>query len=63
MAEAGFYWCGNEHEIDTVACFVCGKSLDGWDANDDPWAEHKKHAPRCAFVNLGRAEKDLTVGC
>lgn len=57
MAEAGFYFCGD----DTVKCFVCGKSLDGWENDDDPWKEHEKHAPRCYFVQLHLKEDDMTV--
>ncbi|XP_035777385.1 baculoviral IAP repeat-containing protein 5-like [Anopheles albimanus] len=60
MAEAGFYWHGTEQEVDIAACFVCGKELDGWEESDDPWVEHQKHAPQCAFVKYGRAEGDLT---
>ncbi|XP_055856435.1 baculoviral IAP repeat-containing protein 5 [Episyrphus balteatus] len=61
MAEAGFYWCGNERETDTAACFVCDKILDGWEATDDPWKEHAKHAPQCMFVKYRKPEKDFTV--
>ncbi|XP_017084734.1 baculoviral IAP repeat-containing protein 5 [Drosophila eugracilis] len=61
MAEAGFYWTGNKRENDTATCFVCGKTLDGWEAKDDPWWEHQTHAPQCEFAKLSCAEKDLTV--
>lgn len=61
MAEAGFYWSGNKTEDDTVTCFVCGKTLHGWDPTDDPWKEHAKHAPQCQFVKYGHKEADLTV--
>lgn len=61
MAEAGFYWCGTLQENDAAACFLCGKELDGWESSDNPWSEHKKHSPQCAFVKLGRVENDLTV--
>ncbi|XP_017119253.1 baculoviral IAP repeat-containing protein 5 [Drosophila elegans] len=61
MAEAGFYWTGTKRENDTATCFVCGKTLDGWESEDDPWKEHLKHAPQCEFVKLSCAEKDLTV--
>lgn len=61
MAEAGFYWCGTEGAIDVAACFLCGKELDGWESSDDPWLEHKRHAPQCAFSKMGRPEKKLTV--
>lgn len=63
MAEAGFYWTGTERENDTATCFVCGKTLDGWESEDDPWKEHLKHAPQCEFVKLGRVESDMTVSC
>lgn len=61
MAEAGFYWCGTETEPDIATCFLCNKVLDGWEAEDNPWTEHKSHAPQCEFVILGRPEGLLTV--
>lgn len=61
MAEAGFYWCGTEQYNDVACCFLCHKELDGWESTDDPWDEHKKHAPQCPFVKLGRPEKQLTL--
>lgn len=61
MAEAGFYWCGTMQENDAAACFLCGKVLDGWESTDNPWMEHKKHSPQCAFVKFSRVEDDLTV--
>lgn len=63
MAAAGFYWTGNANEQDSAACFLCDKSLDNWEATDDPWFEHKKHAPQCLFVKFGRPENQLTVLC
>uniref|UniRef100_A0A336L8F1 CSON001848 protein n=1 Tax=Culicoides sonorensis TaxID=179676 RepID=A0A336L8F1_CULSO len=61
MAEAGFFWCGNEREIDSAACFLCNKHLDGWEEEDDPWLEHSKHAPQCLFAKTGKPEGELTV--
>ncbi|XP_055683232.1 baculoviral IAP repeat-containing protein 5-like [Lutzomyia longipalpis] len=57
MAEAGFYCIGG----DEAACFVCGKELDGWEEEDNPWVEHKKHAPQCQFVKINKKEDNLTV--
>jgi len=37
MAAAGFYCTGNNDELDSVECFICGKQLDGWEQEDDPW--------------------------
>ncbi|XP_059051573.1 baculoviral IAP repeat-containing protein 5 [Achroia grisella] len=60
MAEAGFYSVATgDEDADAAKCFLCGKELDGWEASDDPWEEHKSHAAKCAFVQLGRKEDDL----
>lgn len=61
MAEAGFFYSGSKADDDSATCFVCGKVLDGWDPKDKPWSEHKKHAPQCAFVKLGKPEAELKV--
>ncbi|CAK1596596.1 unnamed protein product [Parnassius mnemosyne] len=60
MAEAGFYSVATgPDDADAAKCFLCGKELDGWEASDDPWAEHKSHAAKCAFVQIGKNEDDL----
>ena len=62
MAEAGFYCCGGENEPDLVRCYFCRKELDGWEPEDDPWAEHESHARgNCAYINLGKRPHELTV--
>lgn len=61
MAEAGFYYSGLDEEDDSATCFVCGKVLDGWERNDEPWNEHNKHAPNCKFVKMHNTEDELTV--
>lgn len=61
MAEAGFHFIGNKNEPDAVQCFLCEKSLDGWEATDDPWAEHSKHSPDCLFAQLMSPEDSLTL--
>lgn len=43
-----------------MECFLCEKSLDGWEATDDPWIEHKKHSPNCQFAQLMSPENSLT---
>ncbi len=42
-------------------CFYCGKTLGEWDADDDPFAEHKSHSTKCKFINMGRRESELKV--
>ncbi|CAH0723091.1 unnamed protein product, partial [Brenthis ino] len=62
MAEAGFYSVATgKEDADAAKCFLCGKELDGWESSDDPWAEHKSHAAKCAFVQLGKNEDDLLL--
>lgn len=51
MSQAGFYRPNNS-SIDNVSCFLCYKSLDGWDEDDDSFLEHKSHAPYCPLVSL-----------
>ncbi|KAL4707503.1 hypothetical protein ACJJTC_000255 [Scirpophaga incertulas] len=61
MAEAGFYSVATSTEdVDATKCFLCGKELDGWESFDDPWAEHRSHAAKCAFVQIGKNEDELS---
>ena len=42
---------------DYVRCFFCGGGLRNWESGDDPWTEHAKWFPRCAFVRQNKGEK------
>ncbi|XP_071962614.1 baculoviral IAP repeat-containing protein 5-like [Antedon mediterranea] len=61
MADAGFYHCPTVHEPDAVKCFLCFKELDGWEPDDNPMSEHKRHSPNCVFINLKKDYEDLTM--
>ena len=61
MAEAGFFHIPSDSEPDLVRCFVCLKELDGWEPQDDPYAEHKKHSPKCQFIKMNKKEADWTI--
>ncbi|CAG9860296.1 unnamed protein product, partial [Phyllotreta striolata] len=62
MAEAGFICVATKDtEPDLVRCFFCKKELDGWDASDVPWDEHKSHSTKCLFAQLQKHEDDMTV--
>ncbi|XP_064091937.1 baculoviral IAP repeat-containing protein 5.2-like [Macrobrachium nipponense] len=61
MAEAGFFFTGSKKEPDLAKCYICLKELDGWEEEDDPWEEHKKHAPYCQFIQLNKKPCELTV--
>jgi hypothetical protein len=47
MAAAGFFYTGIS---DCVRCFACNGGLRNWLPGDDPWCEHKRWFPRCAFI-------------
>ncbi|KAH0629391.1 hypothetical protein JD844_011442 [Phrynosoma platyrhinos] len=61
MAEAGFIHCPTENAPDVAQCFICFKELEGWEPEDDPMEEHRKHSPKCAFLALQKDIADLTV--
>lgn len=48
---------------DTVTCITCHKSLDGWDPEDDPLAEHQSHAPSCPLMAALRQESASAQEC
>lgn len=37
-------------------CFLCKKSLDGWEAHDDPIEEHLRHSPTCGWAIMAAIE-------
>ncbi|XP_055342580.1 putative inhibitor of apoptosis [Paramacrobiotus metropolitanus] len=47
LAMAGFYFM---EVADRVQCFCCGRKLEKWTPDDDPWIEHAIHEPRCEFL-------------
>jgi hypothetical protein len=50
---AGFYCRPLTGSPDNVCCFVCSKNLDGWQPEDEAWAEHVAHGRHgCYLVNL-----------
>ncbi|CAH6776487.1 Birc5 [Phodopus roborovskii] len=61
MAEAGFIHCPTENEPDLAQCFFCFKELEGWEPDDDPMKEHKKHSPGCAFLTVKKQSAELTL--
>ncbi|KAI5797683.1 hypothetical protein EDC01DRAFT_744009 [Geopyxis carbonaria] len=50
LADAGFFFAPSEDSPDNVTCFLCGKSLDGWESGDDPLAEHLRHSKDCGWA-------------
>ncbi|XP_037101733.1 baculoviral IAP repeat-containing protein 5b [Syngnathus acus] len=61
MAKAGFVHCPGDNEPDVVCCFFCLIELEGWEPDDEPWNEHSKRSPKCAFLNLKKDQRELTL--
>ncbi|CAM9694931.1 unnamed protein product [Lampetra fluviatilis] len=53
LATAGFYYTGHG---DNVKCFHCDGGLRNWEQGDNPWYEHGKWFPRCAFLLQQKGE-------
>ncbi|KAF5404190.1 Baculoviral IAP repeat-containing protein 5 [Paragonimus heterotremus] len=49
MAASGLFHPSNAME-DVAQCFVCFKELEGWEPDDDPHSEHRRHSPKCPFL-------------
>ncbi|XP_048343180.1 baculoviral IAP repeat-containing protein 5 [Sphaerodactylus townsendi] len=61
MAKAGFIHCPGDNAPDVVQCFFCFKELEGWEPDDDPMEEHRKHSPSCVFLALQKDVADLKM--
>ncbi|KAK1755573.1 hypothetical protein QBC47DRAFT_380690 [Echria macrotheca] len=59
LAKAGFFFEPFPGSPDNVVCFLCNKSLDGWEADDKPLEEHVKHSPDCGWAVMAALEADL----
>lgn len=59
LAKAGFVWRPFPENPDNVACFLCNKSLDGWEEGDKPLEEHLKHSPECGWAIVAGIEANL----
>ncbi|KAH3776039.1 hypothetical protein DPMN_177451 [Dreissena polymorpha] len=53
LAAAGLYFTGPG---DMVLCFLCQGGLSDWKENDNPWTEHCKWFPACAFAREIKGE-------
>ncbi|KAK1834269.1 hypothetical protein QBC39DRAFT_300943 [Podospora conica] len=60
LAKAGFFWEPYDSSPDNVVCFLCNKSLDGWEEDDDPLEEHLKHMPECGWAIMAAIEANIS---
>lgn len=62
LAEAGFYHDPSSSSPDNVTCFMCKKSLCGWEPEDDPFEIHyEKCSEMCGWAVV-RCQKPDTNG-
>ena len=54
MGMAGFFYAGYN---DFTRCFFCGGGLRNWEAGDNPWVEHARWFPQCAFLKQNKGEQ------
>ncbi|RMJ25068.1 Chromosome segregation protein BIR1 [Aspergillus sp. HF37] len=50
MAHAGFYYNPYDSNPDNTTCFLCERSLDGWDGDDNPIEEHLRLSGDCGWA-------------
>lgn len=53
LIDAGFFYIGIQ---DYTRCFYCDGGLCNWEAGDDPWEEHARWFPQCAYVRLNKGD-------
>lgn len=50
LVAAGFFYSG---QSDLTVCFSCGLSVGKWEADDNPWVEHKKLLEKeCNYLKI-----------
>ncbi|KAL9623473.1 MAG: hypothetical protein Q9160_002153 [Pyrenula sp. 1 TL-2023] len=57
LAFAGFYYKPSATGPDNTCCFLCERTLDGWEEDDDPSVEHLRHSSECGWaitINAGQ---------
>ncbi|XP_030359178.1 baculoviral IAP repeat-containing protein 7 [Strigops habroptila] len=58
LARAGFFYTG---QGDVVRCFYCDGGVRNWSFGHDPWWEHAKWYPGCAFLLRSRGRVFVNV--
>ncbi|KAI6785229.1 uncharacterized protein J7T54_006871 [Emericellopsis cladophorae] len=59
LARAGFFFQPWPENPDNVACYLCHKSMDGWEEGDDPLIEHLKHSTSCGWAICAAVESEV----
>lgn len=46
---------------DCARCFFCGGGLKNWEAPDNPWIEHARWFPKCAYIRMCKGPKFVEI--
>jgi hypothetical protein len=46
---------------DLVRCFMCDGGLRRWDEDDDPWTEHCRWFPDCAYAREKKGDEFIAL--
>ncbi|KAI9793965.1 MAG: hypothetical protein M1833_000483 [Piccolia ochrophora] len=52
LAKAGFYFSPTTSAPDNTICYLCERSVDGWEKDDDPTAEHLRLSKSCGWATI-----------
>ena len=58
LVKAGFFYVGYG---DYTRCFFCGGGLRNWAPGEDPWTEHARWFPKCAFVRQNKGDEFVAL--
>jgi hypothetical protein len=58
LATAGFLYAGYG---DYTRCFFCGGGLRNWEPGDDPWTEHARWFPKCAYLRQNKGDEFVAL--
>lgn len=61
LAKAGFYYKPLPTSNDNAMCYLCDRSLDGWEPDDDPIQEHVTHSSDCGWAILMSLGQDTST--
>ncbi len=59
FASAGFYFEPTPQAPDNTICFLCLKSIAGWEENDSPVEEHLRLSPHCGWAIVAAIDASL----
>ncbi|MDP0589516.1 MAG: RING-HC finger protein [Candidatus Endonucleobacter bathymodioli] len=58
LADAGFFYTGYK---DHAHCFHCGWTVYNWESCEDPYTEHARLSPKCAYIRQLKGEKFIAA--